>query len=79
MEKRDKIIIGSLIVVIIALIAGVAFMFSGNNLSAGGGSAPEGMKIYDFNSEFKMAVPENTKFLKTWNRMDDAIFSTGYE
>ena len=78
MEKKDKIIIGALIVVIIALVASLAFMFSGNNFSNDGGSAPDGMKMYDFNSEFKMAVPENTKFLKTWNETDDAIFSDGY-
>ena len=78
MEKKDKIIIGALIVVIIALVAGLAFMFSGNSLSNGGGSAPEGMKMCDFNSEFKMAVPKDTKFLKSWNETDDAVFSEGY-
>lgn len=78
MEKKDKIIIGALIVVIIALVAGLAFMFSGNNFSNGGGSAPEGMKMYDFNSEFKMAVPEDVRFLKTWNNSDDMVLGMGY-
>jgi len=78
MEKKDKIIIGALIVVIIVLVAGLAFMFSGNNLSNGGGTAPEGMKMYDFNSEFKMAVPKDTKFLKTWNETEGTLLSMGY-
>lgn len=77
MEKRDKIIIAGLVIVIIALVAGLAYMFMGNNLSTGEGSAPEGMKIYDFNSEFKMAVPKDVRFLKTWNN-SDAIFGQGY-
>lgn len=78
MEKKDKMIIGGLIVVIIALIVGLAFMLSGNNLSNGAGSAPEGMKIYDFNSEFKMAVPNDAKFLKQWNGSGDIFSSKGY-
>lgn len=78
MEKRDKIIITGMIIVIIALIAGLAFMLTGNNLSVGDG-APEGMKMYDFNSEFKMAVPNNVKFLKSWNNSDDAVFGQGYQ
>lgn len=78
MEKKDKIIIGALIVVIIALIASLAFMFSGNNFSNDGGSAPDGMKMYDFNSEFKMAVPEDVRFLKTWNNSEDGVYGMGY-
>ena len=78
MEKSHKIIIAGLIIVIIALVAGLAYMLTGNNLSIGNGSVPEGMKMYDFNSEFKMAVPENSKFLKQWNKMEDSIFGRGY-
>ena len=77
MEKRDKIIITGMIIVIMALIAGLAFMLTGNNLSVGDG-APEGMKMYDFNSEFKMAVPNNVKFLKSWNNSDVAVFVGEY-
>lgn len=78
MEKRDKIIIGALIVVIIALVACLAFMFAGNNVLNDGTSVPDGMKMYNFNSEFKMAVPENAKFLKTWGDSQGANLGTGY-
>ena len=77
MEKRDKIIIAGLVIVIIALLACLAYMFMGNNMSAGDG-APEGMKMYDFNSEFKMAVPKDVRFLKSWNNSGDVIFGMGY-
>ena len=77
MEKRDKIIIAGLVIVIIALLACLAYMFMGNNMSAGDG-APDGMKIYDFNSEFKMAVPKDVRFLKEWNNSGDVIFGMGY-
>ena len=78
MEKNQKIIIIGLIIVIIALVAGIAYMFMGGSLTGiGGGNVPEGMKMYDFNSEFKMAVPENAKFLKEWN-YSDSIWGSGY-
>lgn len=67
MEKKDKIIIGALIVVIIALVASLAFMFSDNNSHMGEISVPEGMQRYDFDSAFTMNVPKGVKFLKTWN------------
>ena len=76
--ERDKIIITGMIIVIIALDAGLAFMFTGNNLSIGGAASPEGMKMYDFNSEFKMAVPNDVKFLKAWNNTEDIAFGQGY-
>lgn len=78
MEKSHKIIIAGLIIVIIALVAGLAYMLTGNNMSIGNGSVPEGMKMYDFNSEFNMAVPENSKFLKQWNKSGDMLFGQGY-
>lgn len=78
MEKKDKIIIVVLVIVIAALLACLAFLFIGNDFSNGDGSAPDGMKFYDFNSEFKMAVPKNVKFLKSWNATDDNLFGEGY-
>lgn len=78
MEKSHKIIIVGLVIVIIALVAGLAYMLTGNNLSAEKGSVPEGMKMYDFNSEFKMAVPKDVKFLKQWNKSEDMMFGQGY-
>lgn len=66
MEKKNKIIIAVLIVVIVALAIGVATMIF-NNSPAGGGSVPEGMQKYNFDSAFTMAVPKNTRFLKEFN------------
>lgn len=78
MEKNQKIIIIGLIIVIIALVAGIAYMFMGNSLTGnGGGNVPDGMQMYDFNSVFKMAVPKNAKFLKEWNH-SDSVFGSGY-
>ena len=42
------------------------------------GGYVEGMKMYDFNSEFKMAVPKDVRFLKSWNNSGDVIFGMGY-
>ena len=67
MEKRDKIIVIGLIIVILALVAGLAYMFMGNNLSVSDSSVPQGMQKYDFDSAFTMNVPKDVKFLKTWN------------
>ena len=78
MEKSHKIIIVGLVIVVIAMVAGLAYMLTGNNLSAEKGSVPEGMKMYDFNSEFKMAVPKDVKFLKQWNNSEDMMFGQGY-
>lgn len=78
MEKSHKIIIVGLVIVVIAMVAGLAYMLTGNNLSVEKGSVPEGMKMYDFNSEFKMAVPKDVKFLKQWNNSDDVVFGQGY-
>ena len=78
MEKSHKIIIVGLVIVVIAMVAGLAYMLTGNNLSVEKGSVPEGMKMYDFNSEFKMAVPKDVKFLKQWNNSEDMIFGQGY-
>ena len=53
-------------------------MLSGNSLSVGNGSVPEGMKMYDFNSEFNMAVPKDARFLKQWNNSEDFTLGQGY-
>ena len=71
MGKNDKIIIIGLIVVIIALIAGLAYMFMGNNLSASDGNVPNGMQRYNFDSIFTMTVPKNVKFLKEFNATNE--------
>ncbi len=79
MEKNHKIIIIGLIIVIIALVTGIAYMFMGNSLTGnGGGNVPDGMQMYDFNSVFKMAVPKNAKFLKEWNEVNDFDMGDAY-
>ena len=64
MEKRDKIIVIGLIIVILALVAGLAYMFMGNNLSVSDSSVPQGMQKYDFDSAFTMNVPKGCKIFK---------------
>lgn len=63
--KKEKWIIIGLIIVVIALIAGIAFMFLGGDASNNGSNVSEGMEIFNFDSLFTMEVPENTKFLKS--------------
>lgn len=65
MERKHKIIIISLIIVIIALIAGISYMLMGNGFSSEE-SVPDGMQRYDFDSRFTMVVPEDARFLKDW-------------
>ena len=67
MEKKNKIIIVALIIVIVALVAGIAMMLNGNNLKSNDVEAGEGMQVYDFDSAFTMVVKDDAKFLKTWN------------
>lgn len=67
MEKSHKIIIVGLVIVIIALVAGLAYMFMGNNLSGAGETVPDGMQRYNFDSAFTMVVPKDAKFLKDFN------------
>ena len=54
------------------------YLFDNKYYNNGKGSVPEGMKMYDFNSEFKMAVPKDVKFLKQWNKSEDMMFGQGY-
>ena len=64
MEKKHKIIIIALLIVIVALIAGLAMMLTGNDKNV---EVKEGMQVYDFDSAFTMVVKEDAKFLKTWD------------
>jgi len=72
-ERKYQIIIISLVIVIIALAGCFVYMAMGGNFLTNSASIPQGMEMYDFNSEFKMAVPANAKFLKTWNNTDDGF------
>jgi len=51
MDKNKMIIIG-LIVVIVALVAGLAMMLTGNDISSDV-QVPEGMQEYNFNSALR--------------------------
>lgn len=62
---RNKMIIIGLVVVIVALIAGIALMLTGNGNSSDV-QVPEGMQVYDFDSAFTMVVKDDARFLKTW-------------
>lgn len=66
MERKHKIIIISLVIVIVALAAGLAYMLLGNGFS-GEENVPDGMQRYDFDSAFTMLVPDDVRFLKEWN------------
>lgn len=63
---RNKMIIIGLIVVIVALIAGIALMLTGNGNSSDV-QVPEGMQVYNFDSAFTMVVKDDVKFLKSWD------------
>ena len=64
-----------LIIVIIALIAGIAFMFLGDDSSISRSNVSEGMEKYNFDSVFTMEIPENTRFLKSLNSDDqDGVY-----
>ena len=65
MDKNKMIIIG-LVVVIVALVVGIAIMLTGNGNSSDV-QVPEGMQVYDFDSAFTMVVKDDAKFLKTWD------------
>ena len=78
MERKYQIIIISLVIVIIALAGCFVYMAMGGNFLTKSASIPQGMEMYDFNSEFKMAVPANAKFLKTWNNSEDFLFDQAY-
>ena len=70
MERKHKIIIISLIIVIIALVVGLSYMLMGNGFSFGEESVPDGMQRYDFDSRFTMLVPDDARFLKEWNNSE---------
>ncbi len=78
MERKYQIIIISLVIVIIALAGCFVYMAMGGNFLTNSASIPQGMEMYDFNSEFKMAVPANAKFLKTWNNTGEYPFQQEY-
>ena len=67
MQKREKIIILGLIILIIGLLVGLTTILINNNSFFDNDKVLDGMQKYDFNSIFKMDVPKNVRFLKEWN------------
>lgn len=76
MEKKEKIIIIGLVIVIIALAIGVASVIMWG-IDSNNSKIPQGMEKYDFDSEFTMAVPDDARFIKEWNRTDEFILAEG--
>ena len=70
--ERNKIIIIGLVIVIVALAAGIALMVFGNGNSSDV-EVPEGMQVYDFDGAFSMVVDKDVKFLKSWNSTSVSI------
>ena len=78
MERKYLPLIVGLLILVLVLITAIAFVLMDNNSMNGNQVDLEGMKMFDFNSEFKMAVPEDAKFLKIWGDMDSFLGSSGY-
>ncbi len=76
MNKKEKIIIFGLIIIIIVLLVGLTTLSLGN--FSNNDKSIDGMQKYDFNSVFKMDVPDNVRFLKEWNNTDESSFGDGY-
>lgn len=71
MEKKNKIIIAVLVIIIVALIAAVGFMFFGGMNPAKSSNA--NATVYNFDSAFTMEVPKGTVFKKSWNNSGDGF------
>ena len=78
MERKYLPLIVGLLILILVLIAAITFVLIDNTSMNGNQVDIEGMKMFDFNSEFKMAVPENAKFLKSWDNLDNIFTGKGY-
>ena len=66
---KNKIIIVGLVIVIVALVAAIAFTLlgNGNNVSDDSSKIPDGMQRYNFDAEFTMLVKDDAKFIKSWD------------
>ena len=78
MQKREKIIILGLIILIIGLLVGLTTILINNNSFFDNDKVLDGMQKYDFNSIFKMDVPKNVRFLKEWNNTEEFSFGDSY-
>lgn len=78
MQKREKIIILGLIILIIGLLVGLTTILINNNSFFDNDKVLDGMQKYDFNSIFKMDVPKNVRFLKEWNNTEEFSLGDSY-
>ena len=65
MEKKNKIIIAVLVIIIIALVCVIGLTFFGNMNPAKTNNT--NVIVYNFDSAFTMEVPKGTVFKKSWN------------
>ena len=65
MEKKNKIIIAVLVIIIIALVCVIGLTFFGNMNPVKTNST--NATVYNFDSAFTMEVPKGTVFKKSWN------------
>lgn len=65
MDKKNKIIIAVLVIIIIALVCVVGLTFFGNMNPAKTNNT--NATVYNFDSAFTMEVPKGTVFKKSWN------------
>ena len=65
MDKKNKIIIAVLVIIIIALVCVIGLTFFGNMNPAKTNNT--NATVYNFDSAFTMEVPKGTVFKKSWN------------
>ena len=65
MEKKNKIIIAVLVIIIIALVCVIGLTFFGNMNPTKTNST--NTTVYNFDSAFTMEIPKGTVFKKSWN------------
>ena len=71
METKNKIIIAVLVIIIIALVAAIGFMFFGDMNQTKSNNT--NVTVYNFDSAFTMEVPKGTVFKKSWNTSNEFI------
>ncbi len=69
MEKKNKIIIAVLVIIIIALVCVIGLTFFGNMNPKKTNST--NATVYNFDSAFTMEVPKGTVFKKSWNESNE--------
>ena len=77
MEKKNKIIIAVLVIIIIALVCVIGLTFFGNMNPVKTNST--NATVYNFDSAFTMEVPKGTVFKKSWNDSGNFGVSKTYD